>query len=169
MELIFPILFIALGLAMVIYPREIGHGFCKLGKAIWKTSTLGLTDMHWFYSEDRAPKIFRLMGVFWILFGGIFLFIIGGTFFGPNAFAAIREARSYLADQHGKSSSGSSFSATEGAQGQNSVIIKYRYGDHSGSLIGFWNGDQYEFVEETSKAEHGADDQLPARAESSAE
>jgi len=169
MELILPILFIALGLAMVIYPEQLGRGFCKLGKAIWKVSTFGLTDMRWFYPEDKAPKIFRLMGVFWILFGVIFLCFIGVSFFGPNSFAAMREAKIYLKDYHGASATGWSFSASEGDQGENSVIVRYRYGEHTGSLLGIWNGDKYEFAKQSHEAEQVADDQLPARAESEAE
>ena len=155
MELIFPILFISLGLAMVIYPGQLGRGFCKLGKATWKVSTFGLTDMRWFYPEDKAPKIFRLMGIFWILFGVIFLSIIGVSYFGPNGFAAMREAKIYLKEHHGDSSTGWSFSFSEGDQGMDSVIVRYRYGEHSGSLMGIWNGDQYEFVEQIQKAEQG--------------
>jgi hypothetical protein len=43
------------GLACIVFAQKIGVGFCRLGKSIWKITTFGLTDMHWFYREAKAP------------------------------------------------------------------------------------------------------------------
>lgn len=147
MELILPIIFITAGFWMVLYPKQIGLIFSKLGRMTWKIGTLGFTDMRWLYPKDGAPEVFRLLGFGWVIIGFLLLFFVGFSFFGPNSFAAMREAKSYLRDKHGKTSSGYSISTTKNDQDQNSVFVGYRYGEYSGSLIGTWNGSHYEFAE----------------------
>jgi len=65
-----------IGLSFVLFSKKIGVGFCRLGKAIWKSGTIGPTDMHWFYKEDRAYVTFRIAGI--VLLGMSFLMLVVG-------------------------------------------------------------------------------------------
>jgi len=51
-----------LGWMLSHYSENIGPSFCRLGKRIWMAGTFGRTDMAKFYPEDKAPRIFRIMG-----------------------------------------------------------------------------------------------------------
>lgn len=131
----------------LVYAQRIGPAFCRLGKAIWRTSTLGLTDMRWFYPEEKAPKIFRIFGVALILFSIPWGIIAVASVSGPGAFAAMRESRSYLSERHG--SAGSWQLSTQSiSSSESDYLVTYRYGDQAGILRAIWKGDHYEFSEE---------------------
>ena len=51
----------------MLFASPIGIGFCRLGKAIWRFGTFGLTDMAKLYPENKAPMLFRIFGIFLIL------------------------------------------------------------------------------------------------------
>ena len=110
--LILPIIFILFGCACLIFPRQIGVGFCKLGKWIWKTSTFGLTDMRWFYPEDKAPALFRIFGLFLLAGGILFMALFLVSFSGPGSLFAMREASIYLDKSYGHSGGSWSISAS---------------------------------------------------------
>ncbi len=152
MDIITPIIIIIVGISMITFPTQLGVGFCKLGKTIWKLSTLGLTDMRWFYQEDKAPIIFRRLGVVSILVGVIFSVITIVSFFGPNSFAAMREVRQYLEEKYGQSETSWSLSCQSKDNSENSVHVYYRNDEVEGCLIGVWNGSKYLFTEEVEKS-----------------
>ncbi len=70
-----PIVLSAIGVSFIIFSHKIGIYFCRIGKLIWRIGTLGLTDMRWFYREERAPFTFRIMGVV-ITLTSIYLFLV---------------------------------------------------------------------------------------------
>jgi hypothetical protein len=90
--IILPIFVLAFGIACFVFPKQTGVGFCRLGRRIWKLTTFGLTDMRWFYPEDKAPSLFRLSGIFVILLGVWLVIVSALSFFGPGSFYAMREA-----------------------------------------------------------------------------
>jgi len=51
------------GVLLFLKAETIGSGFCKVGRAIWKVGTFGLTDMKAFYQEAHARIVFRIFGV----------------------------------------------------------------------------------------------------------
>jgi hypothetical protein len=113
-------------------------------------STFGLTDMRWFYPEDKAPKIFQILGIALVLFSilwGIFAVL---SVSGPRAFAAMRESRAYLKEHYG-SATNWSLSTQSATSGEADYLVIYRYGDHTGKLHAAWKGDRYAFSEESKK------------------
>jgi len=50
------------GLITYRFATVIGSMFCRIGKKVWRICTFGLTDMAVFYPEEKAGRIFRLMG-----------------------------------------------------------------------------------------------------------
>ena len=126
-----PIIFILIGLLMTFFPDQFGLVFCRLGKMIWKFGTLGLTDMRWFYPEDKAPATFRRMGPFFILIGIIFAGIVLLSFSGPNPFALSREIEIYLHEKYGPSEY-SNINFQTSTEPEN--IINYRYNGNTGQL-----------------------------------
>lgn len=148
-EFAIPVVLLLAGIICLAYAQWIGPAFCRLGKAFWRVSTLGLTDMRWFYPEEKAPRIFRSLGVALILFcipWGIMAVV---SVSGPGAIAAMRESRIYLSDRHG--SAGSWQLSTQSlASSEGDYLVTYRYGDRSGVLRATWRGDRYEFSEQRS-------------------
>lgn len=146
-EFVIPAILLSAGILCVIFPRQIGLAFCRFGKASWRMSTFGLTDMARFYPEEKAPKIFRILGVAWILFSIPWIAIAVSSISGPGAFAAMRESRTYLSEHHGSAGtwklSTQSLSSSDG-----DYLVTYRYGQHAGILRATWKGDHYEFAEE---------------------
>ena len=51
------------GIVLIMKASIVGNAFCKLGKAIWTTASLGKTDMAYFYQEEKAKSLFRAMGI----------------------------------------------------------------------------------------------------------
>lgn len=146
-EFIIPAVFIVAGILCIIFPQRIGVAFCRLGKATWRTSTFGLTDMARFYPEDKAPKIFRLLGVAWILLSIPWVLFAVSSVSGPGAFAAMRESRGYLREQYGSVSS-MELSTQPVTAKDGDYLITYRFGAHAGILRASWRTDHYEFKEE---------------------
>ena len=145
---ILPLGFILAGISALLYQTEAGLLFCRIGKWTWRISTFGLTDMRWFYPEDRARRIGLKLGLMFCLFGICF-----GTFSlmslsGPNSFAAMRQAQDYLKKSYGASSNGYSFSCRSVPGAGNDVIVHYEYSGKVGDLRGSWDGSQYKFSEE---------------------
>jgi hypothetical protein len=99
-EFVIPAIMLSVGILSVIFPRQIGLAFCRWGKASWRTSTFGLTDMARFFPEEKAPKIFRILGIAWILLSTPWFGIAIASVSGPGAFAAMRESRAYLSQHH---------------------------------------------------------------------
>ena len=145
-EFIISIALLSAGIFCLIWPRQIGVAFCHLGKASWRVSTFGLTDMRWFYPEEKAPKIFRSFGMALILFGVIWGIIAIVSVSGPGAFAAMRESRGYLKEQYGAVSS-YNLSAHAAPSGNGDYVVIYRYGQRNGNLHATWKGDHYVFSE----------------------
>ena len=146
-EFIIPAVLLCAGILFLIYPRQIGVAFCRLGKAIWRASTFGLTDMRWFYPEEKAPKIFRMLGIAWILFSIPWIVIAISSISGPGMFAAMRESRGHLSERFGSSSTWS-VSAQPVLTHDGDYMVQYRYGEHSGTLYAAWKGDHYSFSDE---------------------
>ena len=82
---------------------------------------------------------------------------IGGTlfaygailsFYGPNQFAANREAMIYLNKTYGASSEGYKVSCSPNDSKADSVVIKFHYAERDGALLGVWDGNQYVFTKE---------------------
>lgn len=147
-ELIVPAVFLVFGVACVIRPQPIGLAFCRLGKATWRMSTFGLTDMARFYPEDKAPKIFRLIGIGFILLSLPWVSFAYASFSGPGAFAAMHESKAYLKEHYGSSAT-YELSAQSAATPEEDYFVKYRYGGRTGTLRATWKGDRYVFTEET--------------------
>jgi len=84
-ELIVPAFFFAFGIACLVRPLQIGVAFCRLGKATWKISTFGLTDMGRFYQEEKAAATFRKLGAGFILLSLPWAFIAYFSFSGPGS------------------------------------------------------------------------------------
>ena len=143
-----PIILIIFGSICLIFPHQIGIGFCKLGKWIWKTSTFGLTDMGWFYPEDKAPYLFRIFGIFFLAGGIVFLAFFSLSFSGPGSLFAMREANIYLYESYGDSGGNWSISASKDNDDGTNVTITYRHGNKSGILKGEWDGQKYVFSEQ---------------------
>jgi hypothetical protein len=146
-----PVLVFAAGVLCLRFSKQIGVAFCRMGKASWRMNTFGLTDMGRLYPEEKAPRIFKIFGVALILFSvpwGVFGVL---SFSGPGTFAAIRESRLYLNDTYGDSNGGWSFSAKSAPSGEGNFVVRYRYGDHRGTLLAPWKGDRYSFGEVTGE------------------
>ena len=110
-------------------------------------STFGLTDMRWFYPEDKAAWIFRRLGIAFVLFSIPWVLIAIFSFSGPGAFAAMRESRSYLNQLHGPSLTWK-VSTQSVSSGAGDYLVTYRYGERAGTLRATWKGDHYVFSEE---------------------
>lgn len=146
-EFAIPVVLIFGGILCLVYAQRIGPAFCQFGKTIWRTSTLGLTDMRWFYPEEKAPVIFRIFGIALILFSipwGIFAV---ASVSGPGAFAAMRESRVYLSDHHGSARSWR-LSTRLVASSESDYLVTYHHGDRAGVLHATWKGHHYVFSEE---------------------
>jgi len=138
---------IVVGIIMLIFAKPVGIVFCRLGKAIWKHATFGLTDMAFFYPEDRAPMMMRLVGGGFLVFGIIFVFLTMFPLKGPNQFKAMYEAEGYLSHAYGSSNGSWSLQAKRELADNSVVVINYRFGQHSGKLRGEWTGESYKFTE----------------------
>ena len=145
--LLVPLIFLPLGILFAIFPNQSGLIFCRLGKATWRISTFGLTDMHWFYREDKVPRSMRRIGIGFILMGVLFTTLIIFSFCGPNSLAAMREAGDFLKTSYGPSSGGCSLSCKSLPDGSNDVVVHYKYAGRKGDLHGVWNGKHYLFTE----------------------
>ena len=64
-----------IGIVLIRWNRPLAIGFCRIGKAIWRVGTFGLTDMGWIYDENTAPKAFKLLGIVSVLQGMILIII----------------------------------------------------------------------------------------------
>ena len=144
-DILTPLVLMTLGVTLAIYSKQAGVGFCRLGKTIWRINTFGLTDMRWFYSEERAPRTMRLMGIVLCLMGIMASILSYLSLSGPNSFAAMRQANNYLSTAYGKQGGETSFSCT--TSGANDVIVRYRYGQRQGNLRGSWDGHKYIFTQ----------------------
>ena len=146
--ILLPIGLIISGILGIIYPKQAGLLFCKTGKGIWRISTLGLTDMHWFYREERASWIGRFLGImlcfFGITFGTLSIFSLSG----PNSFAAMYQAENYLKKTFGNSNDGYSLSCHAVPDKANDEFVHYRYSGKTGNLRASWDGKRYIFTEE---------------------
>ena len=138
---------ILIGCACLIFPQQIGTGFCRLAKWTWKKATLGLTDMGWAYGEEGTPSLFRLLGGGFLFSGLVFITFVFLSFFGPGSLYAMREASNYLRQTYGDASGAQSVSAKKQTDDATIVKITYRYGDRTGELTGEWRGGHYVFRE----------------------
>lgn len=143
---VIPPILLLIGLAFAIFPVQSGTLFCRLGKTIWRIQTFGLTDMHWFYREDKVGPVARRIGIVFVLFGLIFGGFAIASFCGPNLLAAMREAENFLHAKHGSSHQWR-LSCKSSPDGQNAVDVEYRYSGARGVLHGTWTGTNYRFTE----------------------
>jgi len=130
---------------MTIFPKQFGIGFCRIGKMIWKFGTFGITDMRWFYPEDKAPIFFRRGGPVCILIGIVYSVIVFLSFTGPNPLALFRETEIYLHEKYGQSNENSRTSFQISTESED--LISYSYNGKEGKLIVKWNGELYLFTE----------------------
>lgn len=77
---LFAVLNLVIGVPMVLFPRPLSVGFCRLGKAIFRSSPLAeflvLREMvEHAYNEQRAPRIFVMLGTVYLLQGLVFLIL----------------------------------------------------------------------------------------------
>jgi hypothetical protein len=143
-EILFPLPFLILGFLFTFYREKAVIGFCRLGKAIWRHSTFGLTDMAFFYQEERAKKTFRLLGPIFLCVGLMLCWFSYLSFSGPGTFAAMRESRSFLASIYEDAGTWKVSGSTAADDG--SVDIDYQYGSHIGKLHAVWVKDHYIFA-----------------------
>jgi hypothetical protein len=146
-DIFLPLGFLVLGIVMAIFSKQVGIVFCRLGKAIWKILTFGLTDMHWFYNEERAPRTMQRLGMVLCVIGFVFAGYSIVSLSGPNSFAAMRQAQSYLKKTYGDSINGYSFSCNSIPNEANGVIVHYKYSGKQGDLHASWDGSKYTFTE----------------------
>lgn len=143
-EILFPIPFLAIGIAATFFRERTAEWFCRAGRAMWRNGTFGLTDMAPFYQEEQTKRVFRLLGPIFLCAGLFSAWTSVQSFSGPNTWAAMRQARSYVAAKH-SASGGWEFSAS--SRPDDTVEIAYRYGAKHGRLLGTWKIDHYEFTE----------------------
>jgi hypothetical protein len=146
--ILLPTCLLVLGILALIYRRQAGLLFCRLGKATWRISTFGLTDMHWFYPEDRAMRTGLLLGLTLCLFGVIFGSASVLSLSGPNSFAAMYQAEAYLKKTYGASNDIHSLSSKVVLGSTNDVIIHYESSQKAGNLRASWDGTKYIFTQE---------------------
>jgi hypothetical protein len=145
-EFVIPLVFLGFGIACIVRPQQVGVAFCRLGKATWKISTFGLTDMRRFYPEEKAGSIFRKLGIGFVVLSIPWVFIAFFSFSGPGALAAMRESRGYLSAHYG--SAGRWKLSTESVpSAESDYLVTYRYGERVGILRATWQGDHYVFSE----------------------
>lgn len=143
-DILVPLSLIVAGAVLTFYSQKAGIAFCRLGKANWKMTTFGLTDMHWFYPEDKAPRTMKLMGVVLCIIGVLIALLSYISLHGPNSFAAMRQADGYLIGIYGKASGETSFTcATSSTE---DTVVHYQYGDQKGNLRATWDGSKYTFT-----------------------
>jgi hypothetical protein len=146
--ILLPICLLVSGVLALIYRQQAGLLFCRVGKAIWRVSTFGISDMHWFYPEDKSPRIGLLLGLMLCFFGITFGSISVMSFSGPNSFAAMYQAEDYLKKTYGDSKDGYSLSCHAAPDKANDEIVHYTYSAKTGNLRASWDGKKYTFTEE---------------------
>jgi hypothetical protein len=144
-EILFPLPFLTLGFLFTFHREKAVIWFCRLGKTVWRHSTFGLTDMAYFYQEERAKKTFRLLGPIFLCCGLMLCWFSYLSFSGPGTFAAMRESRSFLASKYEDAWTWKASASTAADDG--SVDIDYQYGTHIGKLHAVWVKDHYIFAE----------------------
>jgi hypothetical protein len=144
-EILFPIPFLVIGVAATFFHERAAEWFCRAGRALWRRTTFGLTDMAPFYQEEQAKRVFRLLGPLFLC-GGLFAtWMTVQSLSGPNTWAAMRQARSYVEAKHAASGGGWKFSAS--SKSDDTVEVTYRYGTAHGRLLATWKTNHYEFTE----------------------
>jgi hypothetical protein len=146
MILILPYLPIMIGVVMLIFAKQVGLAFTKIGKAIWKTLTFGANDMGFLYSEKRAPIVMRIVGGGLIILGLPIVLSTGWTFKGPNQYKAMYEAEKYLASKYG-SSNELELSTMNRTTDNEKLDLNYKIDEHTGVLHAVWLGEKYQFEE----------------------
>lgn len=136
---------LVLGVLALVFSQQAGLFFCRMGKASWRMSTFGLTDMRWFYREERASNTGRRLGLLLCIMGFFWGAIAVLALSGPNSFAAMSQAQSFLKGKYG-GSLGYSFTCKTTADPRN-LIVHYKYGGKEGDLVATWDGKAYQFAE----------------------
>ena len=144
-EILIPVPFLVIGIAATFFRERTVEWFCRYGRATWKRTTFGLTDMAAFYQEDKARQTFRLLGPIFLCVGLLLVWVCFQAFNGPGSFAAMREARVFL--EHSYGASGGWKLSSQAADSAGTVIVEYRYANRAGTLRAIWNGHHYEFTE----------------------
>ena len=145
-DILAPLGLIILGVVLALFSQQAGVAFCRFGKAIWKVSTLGLTDMHWFYSEEKAPRTMKVMGIVLCFIGAVVALLSYVSLHGPNSLAAMRQADDYLIGVYGRTDGDTSFTCTTSDTSE--MRVRYEYGDRHGNLRASWDGQKYNFSQE---------------------
>lgn len=89
---------------------------------------MGLTDMHWFYPEDKVSRVGRGLGIILVVVGLPLTAVSAASLFPPNSFAAMRQAETYLHTQYGDSNGEASLSCNP-MDKSDKVVIKYEYAE----------------------------------------
>lgn len=144
-EILFPVPFLVIGVAATFFRERAAEWFCRAGRALWRRTAFGLTDMAPFYQEEQAKRVFRLLGPVFLCAGLLVAWTSVQSFSGPNTWAAMRQARGYVEAKHGDSGRGWEFSAS--SRSDDTVEVTYRYGTAHGRLLATWKNDHYEFTE----------------------
>lgn len=145
LHILIPLVFIVLGVLCLRFPKQLGIAFCRVGKLIWRIGTLGLTDMRWFYPEDKAPRMMKIAGICLILGSLLFTGLYAASFSGPGSLSAMREANDYLGRAYGSAGEIWNVAVSQDDSEAKVVTIKYVYGNNKGTLKGIWNGKTYDF------------------------
>jgi hypothetical protein len=69
-ELYVSIASFVVGVLFLAFPRAIGVGFCRIGKAVWKGHEghyFGQDSVQRVYDETKAPGRFRFLGIIFLI------------------------------------------------------------------------------------------------------
>jgi hypothetical protein len=77
---------LAVGLLFVAFPKSIGIRFCRIGKAVWKGhgddivgKVIPFLAREKIYDEEEAPRIFRLLGIVFLIQAAVFVILSAVT------------------------------------------------------------------------------------------
>lgn len=141
-----PLILVLLGAVSFFYAKRVGPLFCRIAKAQWKVLTLGRTDLGQLYPEDKAPKVFRLVGLIFLIVGLAFGSMEMASLSGPGQFAAMDESKEYLERTYDVSGNWE-LSTRMAYTHEDDYLVIYTYGSKSGVLHARWNEDHYVFTE----------------------
>ena len=69
--------FIVIGVAMAVFNRPIGVGFCRIGRHMWKNNNpFGTSsDFDVLFDEKKVPKAMLFLGIVFAIEGVVFCFL----------------------------------------------------------------------------------------------
>lgn len=74
------VIFALLGIAMVVFHRQVGVGICRVGKAVWNGSDTSSVramarEVMWIYDEKKVPKVVLVLGWVFVVESVLFLLL----------------------------------------------------------------------------------------------